>query len=495
MKCSSARLAVWLLVGAGSGLLAQPAPPSFKNLVAVGDSLTAGFQNGSLNLEGQANAYPTLVARQVGTYHFLALITKPGIPNELVLRSPGPPPVVEPVAGPRGTRSFPLIVPQNLAIPGQTTRDALTRRPDLPLDTLEDVILGVPSLLIPGFPLPPLSQIEMAFALRPTFTLLWLGSNEVLGAVLAADASRVFPFDAFQPLYSTAVGTVLASGSRLAVANIPDPTVIPLLVPAEGVAGLVGAPLAAIGPLLGIQAGDRVTLPGLALVPAILAGQTPGPLPAGVVLTEAETAAIRATVAAMNAFIDNLGKALEFPVVDIHGLLNQIHRDGFQVGNVTLTTAFLGGLFSLDGVHPTNTGQAIIANQFIQAINGFYGLQIPPVDVAKILAADPLVFKKTEGPPEPPFPWALVQPEVLSPMISLLARDEPPSDDTIASDLSQALQASPRVEVSQNLGIPEVWIANLPAYSLLPGPLDLSAYGYGRFQARPPEAPGRGRFD
>ena len=81
-----------LVVASGSLLFSQETPPSFKNMVAVGDSVTAGFQSFSLNLKGQQAAYPSLVARQVGTFLFLPLITEPGIPNELVLVDPGPPP-------------------------------------------------------------------------------------------------------------------------------------------------------------------------------------------------------------------------------------------------------------------------------------------------------------------------------------------------------------------------------------------------------------------
>lgn len=34
-----------------------------------------------------------------------------------------------------------------------------------------------------------------------------------------------------------------------------------------------------------------------------------------------------------------------------------------------LTTDFLGGFFSLDGIHPTYTGHALLANEFIHVLN------------------------------------------------------------------------------------------------------------------------------
>jgi lysophospholipase L1-like esterase len=48
-----------------------------------------------------------------------------------------------------------------------------------------------------------------------------------------------------------------------------------------------------------------------------------------------------------------------------------------------------GGFFSLDGLHPSNTGYALIANTFIAAFDQKYGLTIPPVDVHSVYANDP----------------------------------------------------------------------------------------------------------
>jgi lysophospholipase L1-like esterase len=48
-----------------------------------------------------------------------------------------------------------------------------------------------------------------------------------------------------------------------------------------------------------------------------------------------------------------------------------------------------GGFFSLDGLHPSNTGYAVIANLFIQAFDSKYGLTIPPANIHAIYATDP----------------------------------------------------------------------------------------------------------
>ena len=65
---------------------------------------------------------------------------------------------------------------------------------------------------------------------------------------------------------------------------------------------------------------------------------------------------------------------------------------GIEANGHHLTNAFLGGLFSLDGVHPTNTGYAVIANKFITTLNQTRGTSIPLVNVNEVASTDPLIF-------------------------------------------------------------------------------------------------------
>ena len=197
--------------------------------------------------------------------------------------------------------------------------EALTVRPTLPLDSPEDAILGVP-ILVADVGIPPLSQIELAVALNPTFTIFWLGSNDTLGAVLGADPAAVTPFPVFQQAYQMAVGAILSTGSQMVIGNIPDVTITPFLTPAQTIAALLGAPLEVIGPVLGIGSGDFVTAPGVTLASAILTGQAPGPLPGNVVLTAEEASAITAATAQMNALIAGVGLNFNVPVVDVRAL-------------------------------------------------------------------------------------------------------------------------------------------------------------------------------
>ena len=58
---------------------------------------------------------------------------------------------------------------------------------------------------------------------------------------------------------------------------------------------------------------------------------------------------------------------------------------GKTINGINFTTTYVsGGLFSLDGVHPSNQAHGIIANEFIKAINTKFGANIPLVDVSSI---------------------------------------------------------------------------------------------------------------
>src|SRR4029077_9366367 len=81
------------------------------------------------------------------------------------------------------------------------------------------------------------------------------------------------------------------------------------------------------------------------------------------------------------------------------GFFATVQARGFVVGGQRLTTAFLGGVFSLDGVHPTNNGYEAVGNQFIAALDAANAAGIPPLAVEPITEADPLVFMGVGQPP------------------------------------------------------------------------------------------------
>jgi phospholipase/lecithinase/hemolysin len=375
---------------------AAPRKADLSRLVVVGDSLSAGFQNGSLIESAQVNGYAALVARQAGVPLPLPLIASPGIPNVLTLVSPGPPPVIAPAPGVSAGRVDPFLQPFDLAVPGHKVQDALTTRPDLPVNSLTDLVLGFPRTFILGQP--PQSQVEQAETLAPTTVIVWLGNNDALGAALAGNTLALTPTASFEASYTELLNRLSATGATLVVANLPDVTVVPALTSAEDVAARVGLPLSVIGPVLGIGPGDYVTQGGLALIPGILANPATGPLPNGGVLTAAEAAAVSARVGEFNAVIAAQAAAHGAVLVDIHSLTETLSERGYVVGGQRLTNDFLGGIFSLDGVHPTNTGYAVIANEFIKALNTQGAAGIPPVNVRKVQKDDPLVLQDSGHP-------------------------------------------------------------------------------------------------
>ena len=99
---------------------------------------------------------------------------------------------------------------------------------------------------------------------------------------------------------------------------------------------------------------------------------------------------------AYNAVIAHEAAAKGATLVDIYSLINYLAAHGARVGGRTLTTDFMGGLFSLDGVHPTNTGYAIIANEFIKTMNRSLRAHIPYVDVEQVSKTDPLIFSVSD---------------------------------------------------------------------------------------------------
>jgi hypothetical protein len=285
-------------------------------------------------------------------------------------------------------RVDPLVQPWNLAVPGARVADALATRPDLAFNDLTDLVLGLPGL----FGGISRSQVEWAEALQPTTIIAWIGNMDALGAAIEGDASLLTPAGAFEASYTEILNRLAATGAKLIVGNIPDVTAIAFLTSAEDVADLVGLPLDVIGPPLGIGVGDFVLPDAVPVIGPILGGQASGPLPANLVLTAAEVALIQDAVVQYNEVIETQARAHRVPVVDVNRLLETARRRGLFVGPYRLTTDFLGGLFSLDGVHPTNTGYAIIANEFIEKLNRRYDAQIRRVNERQVLREDPLVF-------------------------------------------------------------------------------------------------------
>lgn len=91
-------------------------------------------------------------------------------------------------------------------------------------------------------------------------------------------------------------------------------------------------------------------------------------------LTPEEQQEIATATQAFNSVIENAASQAGLAFVDANSLMTSLSTTGVSSNNFILTSDLvLGGAFSLDGVHPTSRGFALIANEMLKAIDATYG--------------------------------------------------------------------------------------------------------------------------
>ena len=70
-------------------VLAPPRPDIFKSYVALGNSITAGYQSGGINDSTQRQSYAFLLAGRMGTQYHYAALANPGCPAPISQRVDG----------------------------------------------------------------------------------------------------------------------------------------------------------------------------------------------------------------------------------------------------------------------------------------------------------------------------------------------------------------------------------------------------------------------
>ncbi len=385
---------------------------NFSTTYFLGDSLTAGFQSGSLISTSQVNGWAPLVAAQAKFPIVLPLIASPGAPSQLTLLHLANPPLLSTIAPLPGTSTGRVdfsVQPTDVAVPGALVNDVLNTLPQL-LPLSGQQILNQQILGFPGFSSGVAdSQAQLAARANPTTIFVWIGNNDALVADFTGSPASMTPLATFTTQYQQLIGYLTANtNAHLIIANVPDVTAVPYLQSATVLLGFfsaqTGVPASVLSGLLGIVPGDLVGLPGVQQVPAILGGKAKGPISAANILHAADAATVRANVVAYNQVIAASASAAGATLVDINAVIAAASANGIAINGVTGNTSFLGGLFSLDGIHPTNTGYAIIANAYIDSINNAFKTSIPDVNLVTVAAADPLF---------PPYPGhLLVKPPV-----------------------------------------------------------------------------------
>ena len=109
------------------------------------------------------------------------------------------------------------------------------------------------------------------------------------------------------------------------------------------------------------------------------------------ILTPDEQDLIRQAIEGYNTAIDTITRNKEIALVDMYSFFKQI-KDGYAYAGFTFTAEpITGGFYSLDGVHPSVLGNALIANEWLSKINktlrtGNFFVSIPLVNVVQLMS-------------------------------------------------------------------------------------------------------------
>ncbi|MGZ9677363.1 SGNH/GDSL hydrolase family protein [Flavobacterium sp. GNP001] len=127
-------------------------------------------------------------------------------------------------------------------------------------------------------------------------------------------------------------------------------------------------------------ADDLIVLPASSFIGTLVGGNAAAvngvsvPLADNWVLSKEEIAEVKVATDAYNATIESVATAKGLAFVELKGVTDKLASGGIVYNGFNTTSAFIfGGMFSLDGVHPSPRGYAIIANLFTDAINVKFG--------------------------------------------------------------------------------------------------------------------------
>ncbi|MDX2193304.1 MAG: SGNH/GDSL hydrolase family protein [Gemmatimonadales bacterium] len=365
--------------------------------VALGNSITAGFQSSGINDSTQQRAYPVLFARAARIPFYYPSLAGIGCPppftiNVTQARVGGG---AATTCGLRSPNAFPYL--SNLAVPGARMLDAANNfAPTSAANQLTQFILG------------GRTQLQALRAANPTLVSLWLGNNEILGSLTnvntanpaasqPGDSTLVVPVATFQAQAKAVLDTIQILGAQAVIIGVGDISSLPYASTGTlyhclrngGCPGITPAlpPALTVTNCLPPRA-DSVLVPwpiGIGLVNAA-AGNIPVTLDCNntaQVVTPAEFRFLRTTVAAYNAYLSSEATARAWPFMDPNPILQQ----GRTIAGAVLPFPALpspqtggnllfGTWFSLDGVHPSSLAHRIFADSLISLVNRRYGRTI-----------------------------------------------------------------------------------------------------------------------
>jgi hypothetical protein len=373
----------------GAGLAAQTAPP----LIGIGDSLGEGVQSANAFYESQPNTYLKRVATQMGVPFAQPLLSTSLTAS--IFNDDG------------RSRVSPPTDPADLAVSGATTGNVLNMVANTGTPATEyDLVLP---------PYYGMSEIQIVEQLKPAVVLAWVGNDDLISEVLNFDTlndPKPTPLPLFTTEYQELVSDLQATGAKVVMANIPDLTEIGYLFDNDDLTRYTGTNY-------NLPQGYLTTLPTMILLKlGIFDASILQNL--GYVLTPTEIKSIQQQVQEYNQVISETAASAGFPVVNAYAILNGFITNPITIEGITIGTHYNQGAFSLDGVHPSDTGYAVFAEAFITAANQTYNLNIPQIPDSLFLSifnADPFIdFSGTGVVPGRPYTGLL---ESLGPFLGL----------------------------------------------------------------------------
>jgi hypothetical protein len=362
---------------------------AFQRYVAVGTSISAGVQSDGLTAGGQLASWPNQLAGMTLSSLKQPLVSGTGCaapviaPILLNLRLSGEPASqLDPSQLKCSPLLFGLAPPfDNVALNGALTINALGLVPDPSNAKIYAEVLQ-----------PGMSQVSTMVARNPTLVSIELGSNEVLSGINGTGLPPNLE-SLWQPYYDLVIGAIPATSRAVLVGLITDVADVQAL--------RLGSDLWLDAPEFSLfnvsVSSDCETTPNLIFVPfkvplAVEEGlaraqQHLGPATLscadggiGVtdyVLTPAEAGSINTQMSAIDKYIQQQAgkKFAYFPLGALYDTKNA--KGPFSVVKLMTSPAPFGPYFSLDGLHPSAAGQAILAKAAAQALNSTYGLGIP----------------------------------------------------------------------------------------------------------------------
>lgn len=401
--------------------------------VAIGNSMSAGYADNALYYSGQKVSYPNLIAQQLklaGAGDFKQPYVDPssvGIGVNQNARY-----ALAPTADCSGAIS---LAPITIANEGDFNIFTTSVAAQGPFNNMAVPGAKAVTTIYPGYGNPSngpgnfnpfftrmtanpasASILSDAVSQNPSFFTLSIGNDDVYGYAISGGALDAITPSAgpagygFDASIDVIVGTLVSNGAKGVVANIPDISAIPyfttipyngLVLDAANAAGLTQAyqglgitfhegangfiieDASAPGGMRQIQAGEMVLLSTPQDSLKCGGWGSLKPIPNAYVLTASEITAANNAISAYNTKLKAAADANGLAFADVNTFFNTV-KTGIIYNGVGINASFVaGGAFSLDGIHLTPLGNALLANTFIKAINSKYSSSIPQVDATR----------------------------------------------------------------------------------------------------------------